>query len=329
MNEAQIEVLEDIEAEVTVDELTVNAVSPRAEITRTESGVDITITDVDGTHTASLYDGQKGDKGDNGDPGIGIPTGGAAGQVLAKASGTDYDAEWINPAGGGAVESVNGKTGAVVLDADDVGAYEKPSGGIPATDLASAVQTSLGKADTALQTETDPTVPEWAKAATKPAYSWSEITEKPTIPTVPTNVSAFENDAGYLTQHQDLSGKVNEPATDGTAGQVLTTDGQGGRIWTDKEKAPVTVSGTTPTINALPGVRYICGEVSTIDIVTPESGIVDVVFTSGSTPAVLTVTPPSGQTVKWANGFNPDNLDANTTYEINIADGLGVAGAWT
>lgn len=30
-------------------------------------------------------------------------------------------------------------------------AYQKPSGGIPATDLSSAVQTSLGKADTALQ----------------------------------------------------------------------------------------------------------------------------------------------------------------------------------
>lgn len=39
-----------------------------------------------------------------------------------------------------------------------VGTYSKPSGGIPASDLASAVQTSLGKADTALQsyTETDP-----------------------------------------------------------------------------------------------------------------------------------------------------------------------------
>lgn len=51
------------------------------------------------------------------------------------------------------VQSVNGKTGAVVLTASDVGAgtYSKPSGGIPKTDLASAVQTSLGKADTALQ----------------------------------------------------------------------------------------------------------------------------------------------------------------------------------
>lgn len=37
-------------------------------------------------------------------------------------------------------------------------AYQKPSGGIPKTDLATAVQTSLGKADSALQsyTETDP-----------------------------------------------------------------------------------------------------------------------------------------------------------------------------
>lgn len=54
-------------------------------------------------------------------------------------------------------------------------AYSKPSGGIPKTDLASAVQTSLGKADTAVQTETDPTVPSWAKAQTKPVYTASEV----------------------------------------------------------------------------------------------------------------------------------------------------------
>lgn len=29
----------------------------------------------------------------------------------------------------------------------------------------------------------------------------------------------------------DVSGKMDEPATEGTAGQVLTTDGQGGRSW--------------------------------------------------------------------------------------------------
>ena len=57
------------------------------------------------------------------------------------------------------------------------GTYSKPSGGIPKTDLASAVQTSLGKADTALQsfTETDPTVPSWAKQSSKPSYTQDEI----------------------------------------------------------------------------------------------------------------------------------------------------------
>lgn len=89
--------------------------------------------------------------------------------------------------------------------------------------------------------------------------------------------------------------------------------------------SPVTVTGSTPTITALPGIRYVCGEVTTLDITLPASGIVDVVFESGSTPTVL-----SGlDNVRWTGGFDPDNLDANTTYEINIADGLGVAASWT
>lgn len=45
------------------------------------------------------------------------------------------------------------------------------------SNLASDVQASLGKADTALQsfTESDPTVPDWAKAASKPTYTASEV----------------------------------------------------------------------------------------------------------------------------------------------------------
>lgn len=44
-------------------------------------------------------------------------------------------------------------------------------------DLAPSVKTSLEKADTALQsyTETDPTVPAWAKAPTKPTYTAAEV----------------------------------------------------------------------------------------------------------------------------------------------------------
>lgn len=38
---------------------------------------------------------------------------------------------------------------------------------------------------------------------------YNDLKNKPEIPTVPTNVSAFVNDAKYLTQHQDISGKLD------------------------------------------------------------------------------------------------------------------------
>lgn len=92
----------------------------------------------------------------------------------------------------------------------------------------------------------------------------------------------------------------------------------------------IAVSGTAPTIVAKAGIRYVCGEVLTLDITVPSTGIIDVIFTSGSSPTVLTITPPTGMTMKWANNFDPAILEANTTYEINIMDGyLGVVGKWT
>lgn len=93
------------------------------------------------------------------------------------------------------------------------------------------------------------------------------------------------------------------------------------------------VSGSTPTITATADVQYVCGECSTLTVILPETGCVDVTFESGSTATVLTVTPPTGFTKEWANGFDDTSLDANTTYEINIrmvgTKCLGVACAWT
>ena len=43
-------------------------------------------------------------------------------------------------------------------------------------------------------------------AAVATSGSYSDLSNKPTIPVVPTKVSAFINDAGYLTQHQSLNG---------------------------------------------------------------------------------------------------------------------------
>ena len=70
--------------------------------------------------------------------------------------------------GAGSVDSVNGKTGDVVLDADDVGALPD--------DTAIPTKTSDLTNDSGfITTETDPTVPAWAKAASKPSYTKSEV----------------------------------------------------------------------------------------------------------------------------------------------------------
>jgi len=86
----------------------------------------------------------------------------------------------------------------------------------------------------------------------------------------------------------------------------------------------VTVSGTTPNITASANTRYVCGEVATLDFTPSQTGICDVVFTSGSTPTVVTL--PS--TVKFPDGSFV--AEADTTYEINILDGIyGAVMSWT
>ena len=86
----------------------------------------------------------------------------------------------------------------------------------------------------------------------------------------------------------------------------------------------VTVSGTSPVIAAVSGVRYVCGEVATLDFTPCATDICDVVFTSGSTPTVVTLP----NTVKFPDGAF--TAEANKTYEINVMDGVyGVVMAWT
>ena len=87
----------------------------------------------------------------------------------------------------------------------------------------------------------------------------------------------------------------------------------------------VEVTGSTPSITAQADKRYICSTVTSISITPPESGMCDVVFTSGSTAAQLTIP----NTVMLPGWFDPDSLEANTVYEINILDGLyGTVMTW-
>ena len=85
----------------------------------------------------------------------------------------------------------------------------------------------------------------------------------------------------------------------------------------------VNVSGSNPSITAEYNKRYVCGEVSTLTITPASQGCTDVLFTSGTTPTVLSLP----QTVKMPSWFS---VEASKTYEINILDGVyGSVMAWT
>ena len=100
------------------------------------------------------------------------------------------------------------------------GTYSKPSTGIPKTDLASAVQTSLSKADTALQsyTETDPVFKASAAASitSSDISNWNSKTSNTgTITGIKMN-GASKGTSGVvdlgtvITAHQDISGKQDK-----------------------------------------------------------------------------------------------------------------------
>ena len=75
-----------------------DGVSPSVAVASITGGHSVTITDKDHPtgQTFNVMDGEDG---------LGVPSGGTTGQVLAKASNSDNDTEWITPSGGGGSDS--------------------------------------------------------------------------------------------------------------------------------------------------------------------------------------------------------------------------------
>lgn len=75
---------------------------------------------------------------------------------------------------------------------------------------------------TALQsyTETDPTVPSWAKQSTKPSYTAQEVGALPSSTTIPTKVSDLTNDSGFTSNTGTITGITMNGASKGTSGVV-------------------------------------------------------------------------------------------------------------
>lgn len=98
------------------------------------------------------------------------------------------------------------------------------------TDLASGVRASLDLADSALQsyTETDPTVPSWAKASSKPSYTASEVGAVPTTRTVngkalSDNIALTYSDVGAAASGHSHSNYL--PKAGGTMTGKIVLDG--------------------------------------------------------------------------------------------------------
>jgi hypothetical protein len=242
-------------------------------------------------------------------------------EVSLNADGT------ITPAAltaAGAVTSVNtvapNSSGNVTLTASNVGAYAKPSSGIPATDLSSAVQADLTAAATAVQLGGDiggaNTVPIVTKlqgttvnAASPSANQVLSYVGGQWVPSTVTSTTvndATSSSPGIVQLDGDLGGsasspsvvKVNGVAVSGTpsSGQVITASSSLAASWSTPPTAPVSsVNGQTGVVNltaAEVGAPTTLAGDSDVSIASPANNQV-LTYNSGSSKWT-NVTPVAG-----------------------------------
>lgn len=89
------------------------------------------------------------------------------------------------------------------------------------------------------------------------------------------------------------------------------------------ESITVPVTSTAPTITAVKNRIYKCGTVNSVSFNPCAQGLCELIFTSGSTPAVLTL-PSTVKMPDWWTG-----TEANRVYDIMVMDGVyGVVTSW-
>ena len=112
-----------------------------------------------------------------------------------------------------AIDELNNKIPTVPTN---VSAFNNDAGYLVASDI----EGKADKATTYTKDETDNLLSAKANsvdlASVATSGSYEDLSNKPTIPVVPTEVSAFNNDAGYLTEHQSLAGYSEAGEVTGT-----------------------------------------------------------------------------------------------------------------
>lgn len=193
-----------------------------------------------------------------GPPGVGVPAGGTTGQVLAKTSNTDYATGWVaqTGGGGGAVSSVNTRTGAVVLTSADVGLSNVNN----TSDASKPVSTAQATADTAVQTAAATDATTKANAAQAAAIQRANHTGTQSADTL---TDGTTNKAFLATERTKLTGIATGATANSTDATLLAranhtgtqsadtlTDGTTNKAFLATERTKLTGIATGATANS-------------------------------------------------------------------------------
>lgn len=105
-------------------------------------------------------------------------------------------------------DGLNTEFGKVTYIGDTLGTEIYIDSGSVVTDLSGYAPKTWVEAKGYLTQETDPTVPAWAKTATKPTYTASEVGALPSTTVIPTKLTELTNDAGFIVGYTETDPTV-------------------------------------------------------------------------------------------------------------------------
>lgn len=138
-----------------------------------------------------------------------VSSGGVYAELAGKQETLTFDttpiASSTNPVTSGGLNTEFGKVSYV---GDNLGAETYTDSGSVVTDLSGYATKAWVEAKGYLTTESDPGVYAWAKAATKPTYTASEVGALPSTTVIPTRLTQLTNDAGFIVGYTETDPTV-------------------------------------------------------------------------------------------------------------------------
>ena len=159
----------------------------------------------------------------------------------------DISADYSNIENTPTFKTINSET---ILGSGNIntGTYSKPNGGIPKSDLASSVQSSLNKADTALQTE-----------------QYTGTITGITMNGVSKGTSGVVDLGTVITSHQDLSNYELKPTTVSSSETTASITPQNNTIYQFGELTSLTI--TNPPVTGAYSIIFTSGTTATTTVI--------------------------------------------------------------